>query len=249
LAREAYLTEGTLTMFDGFQFSVDNPYTYGEGKRLLNLAMAELRKQKSLKGLGMDHKAPGRSAITGRGQKAVWDFLSLADRPERGSFTSYPHLTLGVHADHLGVAITIPNGAIRTVRRRLVDLDAEGLIELNAQILRRARRIVSLGGSIQAYAVQRHYVSQRSPAITDARVDFKLETCQSHGGGARVKRQPEWVKLFAELLRSKRANIQFGYVVHLPWGTKGLDSRHSLALMVESWQALKPLLDTVRGNA
>ena len=27
LAREQYLTEGTLTMFDGFQFSADNPYS------------------------------------------------------------------------------------------------------------------------------------------------------------------------------------------------------------------------------
>ena len=115
LAREEYLTEGTLTMFDGFQFSVDNPYTYGEGKRLLKLAMGELRKDSSLKALGMDPTAPGRSAITGRGQRAVWDFLSLIDRPKRGLFTSYPHLTLAVHADHLEVAVTIPNGVVRTV--------------------------------------------------------------------------------------------------------------------------------------
>ena len=27
------------------------------------------------------------------------------------------------------------------------------------------------------YAVQRHYRSQRSPEIVDARMDFKLETC------------------------------------------------------------------------
>ena len=54
LAREDYLTEGTLTMFDGFRFSADNPYTYGEAKRLLNLAMTELRKDKSLQRLGMD---------------------------------------------------------------------------------------------------------------------------------------------------------------------------------------------------
>jgi len=39
------------------------------------------------------------------------------------------------------------------------------------------------------------------------------------------------------------------YVVHLPWGTKRLDSRDSLALFSESWQALKPLLETVRDNA
>ena len=57
------------------------------------------------------------------------------------------------------------------------------------------------------------------------------------------------VQLFAELLRSKRANIEFGYVVHLPWGTKGLDTRESLGLIVESWHALEPVLDMVRGNA
>lgn len=247
LAHEEYLTEGTLTMFDGFLFSADNPYTYGEGKRLLKLAIAELRKNRVLKALGIDPAAPGRSAITGRGQRSVWDFLSLADRPKRGLFTSYPHLTLAVHADHLEVAITVPNGVVRTVRRRLIDLGADGLIEMNAQIMKRGRWIMSRGGWIHAYAVQRHFVSQRSLGITDARMEFKLETCQSRGTG-RIKRQPEWVKMFAELLHKKRSNIQFGYIVHLPWATKGLDSRDSLAVIAKSWHAFKPLLDTVRGN-
>ena len=195
----------------------------------------------------MDPAAPGRSAITGRGEGAVWDFLSLVDRPKRGSFTSYPHLTLSVQADHLNVAITIPNGVTRTVRQRLIDLGAEGLVPLNAQILTRARRILSRGGWVEAYALQRHYPSQRSPAIIDARMVFNLETSRPSGPG-RVKRQPEWVELFAELFRRKRANIQFGYVVHLPWGTKGLNSRTSLRLIAESWRAMKPLLDTVRGT-
>jgi len=246
LAHEEYLTEGTLTMFDGFPFSSENPYTYGEGKRLLKLAMAELRKDRSLRALGMDPKAPGRGAITGRGGNHVWDFLSLKDRPKRGAFTCYPHLTLSVHADHLEAAITIPNGVIRPVRRGLVDLDPESLIALNAEILRRAGRILSRGAWVQAYALQRHYLGQRSSAITDARMDFKLETSQLRRAG-RVKRQSEWVGLFAELLRQKRSNIQFGYVVYLPWGTKGIDSRESLRLIAQSWGAMKPLLDAVRG--
>ena len=249
LASENYLTEGTLTMFDGFPFSADNPYMYGEAKRLLKLAMAELRKDKSLQRLGMDPNAPGRGAITGRGRKGVWDFLSLAERPKEGSFTNYPHLTLSVFEDRLQVAVTIPNGVVRPVRKRLIDLDVEGLIELNRQILRKGRRFLARGGSIQAYATQRHYLSQHSPPIVDARMDFKLETCHSDGNRGRVKRQPEWVQLFAELLRSKRANIEFAYVVRLPWGTKGLDGRESLQLIVESWHALEPVLGTVRGNA
>ena len=103
LTREAYLMEGTLTMFDGFQFSAEDPYTYGEAKRLLKLAMAELRKDRKLRALGMDSGSSGRTAITGKGGSAVWDFLPLKDRPRHAAFTDYPHLTLAVHADHLEV--------------------------------------------------------------------------------------------------------------------------------------------------
>jgi hypothetical protein len=35
-------------MFDGFQFSAANQYTYAEAKRLLKLAMVDLRKDRSL---------------------------------------------------------------------------------------------------------------------------------------------------------------------------------------------------------
>lgn len=247
LAQMGYLTEGTLTMFDGFPFFPENPYTYGEGKRLLKLAMTELRKDRSLRALGMDPKAACRGAITGRDTSNVWDFLSLVGRPKRGAFTSYPHLTLSVHADHLEAAITIPNGVVRSVRSRLVDLGPEGLIALNTEILRRAKRILSRGGWVQAYAVQRHYQGQRSSGITDARMHFKLETSQSRRLG-RVSPQREWVGLLAELLRHKRSNIQFGYTVYLPWGIKGIDSRKSLGIITESWGALKPLLDAVRGS-
>ncbi len=245
LAQEEYLTEGTLTMFDGFPFSQDNPYTYGEGKRLLKIALADLRKDRSLRALGMDPKAPGRTAITGRGGSAVWDFLPLQDRPKRGAFTGYPHLTLAVHADHLEVAVTIPNSVIRPIRQRLINLGSDRLIVINGEILRRARRLIARGAWVQAYALQRHYLSQRSSAITDAMLTFRLETSQPRRMG-RVKRQPEWIELFAALPRRKRSNMQFQYRVHLPWGTKGLDTRDSLRLIAESWRSMTPLLDALR---
>ncbi len=248
LALENYLTEGTLTMFDGFPFSEENTYTYGEGKRLLKLAMKELREDQSLIALGMDSKAPGRPAITGRDGKAVWDFLSLADRPKDGAFTSYPHLTLAVYADHLEVAITIPNGVVRPVQKRLMKLGSEGFTTLNGKILRRAKAILSKDkdARLEAYASQRHFLSQRSSATIDAKLTFNLQTSESRGTGP-VKRQPEWVKLFAELFSRKRSNIQFGYMMHLPWGTQGLDGRDSLRLIANSWCAMKPLLDLIRG--
>lgn len=244
LAREGYLTEGTLTRFDGFPFSEENPYTYGEAKRLLRLALAELKKDRRLRKLGMDPRAEGRPAITGRRATVVWDCLPLAKRP-RGAFTRHPHLTLAVHSDHLEVSVTIPNAVAGPVRARLRALDAKDFIALNAAILRRARPLLKKGAEIRAYVLQRHYASQRSPAVTDATLSFRLETSQlkrSHG----VKPQAEWARTFAELARNKRSNIQFQYRFEFGWGeTPGLDTRRSLKLIVDAWTALRPLLDAL----
>jgi hypothetical protein len=247
LAQERYLTEGTLTMFDGFRFSDENPYTYLEAKRLLKLALEELRKDATLRALGVDPKAIGRPAITGRGGRAVWDCLSLKDRPSRSPFTKYPHLTLAVHEDHLEVSLTIPHEVIQPVRQRFRELGPDRLAEVNGKILRRARRLIAKGGWVEAHAHQRHYKAQRSPAISDARVTFRLETSQSRRSGP-VKPQPEWLELFASLPRRKQSNIQYQYRVHLPWAMRGLDSRSSLRMIAESWKALKPLLDVLRGE-
>ena len=69
------LLEGTLTMFAGFPFGRERPYTYLEGKRVLGLALGELRKHPDLRDrLGMKPKVLGRPAITGRQDAGVWDF-------------------------------------------------------------------------------------------------------------------------------------------------------------------------------
>jgi hypothetical protein len=231
-------------MFDGFPFSDASPYTYGEAKRLLRLAVKELKKDRHLRQLGVDPRAQGRPAITGRGAPVVWDYLPLATRP-RGTFTRYPHLTLAIHSDHLEIAITIPDAVSAPVRRRLRDLGPEGLIAINTKILRNAKPLLRLGAEIRAYVLQRHYTSQRSSGITDAELKFRLETSQPKQVDA-VRRQPEWVNTFAELTRKKRSNIQFQYRVELTWGeTRGLDSRKSLKLIVDGWMALKPLLDAL----
>ena len=84
-------------MFSGFPFGHDHPFTYLEGKRVLELAIAELRARRDLRDqLKMNPKAPGRPAITGRQSDGVWDFLPLANSGEAENFTKYPHLTLSV---------------------------------------------------------------------------------------------------------------------------------------------------------
>jgi hypothetical protein len=78
LIDEERLKEGALTTFSGFPFGRDQPFTYLEGKRVLKLALGELRGRRDLVNqLGMNPKAVGRSAIKGRWGDEVWDFLSL----------------------------------------------------------------------------------------------------------------------------------------------------------------------------
>src|SRR5262249_1590163 len=82
------LVEGTLTTFSGFPFGRDHPFTYLEGKRVLELAMGALRQRRDLRDqLKMNPNAPGRPAITGRQSDAVWDFLSLASSGKAENFT------------------------------------------------------------------------------------------------------------------------------------------------------------------
>lgn len=245
MTQEGYLKEGTLTAFDGFKFSPNNPYTYGEAKRLLKLAMRELRANPSLRDLGIDAKSDGRTAIRGRTASNIWDLIPLKDRPAGKDPRRFPHLTLALHFDHLEAAVTIPNQVLPAVRSRLAELGEDRLVALHSEILNRGRKLISRGASIQAYALQRHYPSQSSSGIVDARALFALETSRPTGRGP-VKHQPEWVTLFASLLRNKRSNLQFGYLVRWPWETRGLASRVALQLIAESWRALRPLLDRLR---
>ncbi len=240
MARDEYLTEGTLTMFDGFPFST-NPYTYGEAKRLLKLAMTELRKNNSLKRIGMDPEAPGRGKITGKSGTGIWDFLSLKGRPRDGAFTNYPHLTLGVREQGLWVSVTIPNGVVSKVSSRLAKLELAKLLNLHRDILRKSRPLLKHGARVDAYALQRHYRSQSAPATTDAVLRFNLETSLASSGN-RVKQQTQWASTLLEVLKNKQSNIQIGYEVHIPWEVKGLDTRESLNLIAEAWCALEPLL-------
>jgi len=48
LTNDGYLKEGILTVFSGIPFTEDSPYNYPEAKRLIKLAMEDLRRCKVL---------------------------------------------------------------------------------------------------------------------------------------------------------------------------------------------------------
>jgi hypothetical protein len=75
--------EGTLTMFSGFPFGHDHPFTYLEGKRVLELALGELKKRRDL----CDQLKMNRKRPAGGSEKATFEIaasaLCHADRSAR----------------------------------------------------------------------------------------------------------------------------------------------------------------------
>ncbi len=250
LAEEGYLKEGTLTVFSGVPFDEDEPYNYPEAKRLLKLAMDELRQRKDLQQqLGMNPKGVGRGAITGRGGIAVWDFLRIKGSDDGEPFTKYPHLTLGLQHDRLLVMITIPHGITSAFRKNLVDLGFDGFSDLMATVNNNLMKVLrkAKGAAPWVDMVQRRYPSQRSEAIVDARIEYDLRTAfPSRSLKQLVKTQPEWLKATYDALSKKRSNLQVAVGAIFPYGACNVTkSPEVLDHVANTWIACKPLLDVM----
>lgn len=241
--------EGTLTQFAGFPFGYDHPFTYLEGKRVLGLALGDLRANLGLRdGLGMNPKAPGRPAITGKQGDAVWDFLSLSKASEAENFTKHPHLTLGIVASAIEAMVTVPNSVNSTMRRNLVDLGEEGFEELTRDVLGRMKPLLRAhkGATPWFRGVQRRYPSQRATPFLDARIDFDLRTAVPSGGPPKL--QPRWLSAaYGSFADKKGANyqIQMGVIFRYERCPE-LRQEDAHDLVAASWLACKPLVDLTR---
>ena len=120
-------------MFAGFPFGRERPFTYLEGKRVLGLALGELRNRTDLKSrLGMNPKLPGRSAITGRQRAGIWDVLLLS---ESENFREHLHLTWGVSAQGIEAMVTVPDKVNSITRRNLKQLGEAGFRILTKEVV------------------------------------------------------------------------------------------------------------------
>lgn len=251
LAADEYLREGTLTVFAGIPFGKDNPYNYGEAKRTLRLAMAELRKRSDLqKELGMDPTGEGRPAITGRESTTVWDFLSLVAARGVKSFTKYPHLTPTIQQPRVFAQLTIPHGIKREFRRNLLAKGKQGFIGLFSEIctnFEECFRDVD-GAAPWVDMVQGHFPFPRAERIVDAQLEFDLRSAFPFSGtwGRAVKRQPQWLEVVYEALSKKRSNIQLAVGVIFPYDRcRAVQSREILDHVANVWVACKPLIRAV----
>ena len=189
---DGYLGDVPLTEFDGIPFGPEHPYTWREAKRVLKLACDELRKRPDLKKLGMDPDGKGRPAITGRDATAVWDFLPLTAARQEASFTACPHLTLSIQSARTLAIVTLPSAVPSRMRVNVTALGLDGfksLLRGAEKGIGRASRHIR-GASPCLEVVQRHYPTQRSTPVLDARLEFDLRTTVGQGQGS-VKLQPQ----------------------------------------------------------
>jgi hypothetical protein len=245
---DEYLKEGALTKFSGIPFNSDYPYNYLEAKRLLRLAMDELRQRSDLRRrLGMDASGEGRAAIKGREGSGVWDYLSFK-KARRQPFTRYPHLTLALQRDRLFVIVVIPNGAKRRFRRNLVRLGRDGFTALVRDLADKLDRTLRSepNASPRAEIVQRHYPTQSSAPIDDARLEYDLRTLLKPRRASRVKFQPQWVKATYDVLCNKRSNVQLAFGAAIPYSAcRAVATPKILDQVAAVWLACRPLLDVV----
>ncbi len=240
-----YNIRGTLTMFNGFHFDEDHPYTYHEGKRLLRLARQELLKNTRLvKTLQLDSTSEGRPAITRGQHDDVWDFIPLK-AAKGAAFTGYPHVTVALLPSSVQVLLIVPNGATGTISK-LKNLGFDNFCALILNIEKRLRPITQKvpGSQPMLRALQRHYKSQRSIPVHDGELRFDLRALRQ-SRGTTVKYQPTWAELIYELMTHKRTNIQMAVDVYLPYSAKVMQSPQAIDVIAETWIAMKPFLDFV----
>jgi len=247
LAQE-YQIEGTITMFNGFQFDGNQPYTYHNGKRLIKLLGLEFRKNKKLiHCLHINPGGLGRPAITKGENDSVWDFIPLQASKGAHNFTDYPHITIGLRNGHALAALTIPNGIKGGIKNRLIAFGLKGFQQLITSVEKNTRSVIrkAPGAKPIIYVVQRHYKSQRSSPEIDARLDVDIRTLVQN---SELKYQPMWLDAIYGILTNKKTNIQFGVEVHFPYTCPVMQSQKAADVMVDAWVGFKPILDFVLTN-
>jgi len=249
---EEYMTRGTITRFAGIPFTKDNPYNYREAKRTLELLRRELIGRRDLRQkLGADKSSDGRGAITGREASAVWDYIGLRRAKGASTFTQYPHLTLGVQSHLLDAYVTVPNGVKSRFRTAMLGDTPEEFENLVRMVTRQlVRSLKPFKGAVpRVTVVQRHYLTQRSPATIDCLLQFDPRTAIQLKGSARggVKLQPQWLAASRETLKSRRSNLQLQIGAVFPYATcQKTHTSDIVEAVALTWLAARPLLEKCR---
>lgn len=241
------MKEGNLTKFCGIPFTADNPYNYFEAKRILGLAMSDLRKDKRLiRGLGLDASAPGRGAITDRGTSFVFDKLRF--KQTGSDFGTEPYLILALVQEDIRAQILIPN-RLFVKKRKLLLSSYDNFAALIREV---TNEMESRLGDVDGYKpiftlIQRHYPSQRSIPIVDGKIEFDMRAeFEDLAAKTKVKYQPFWLPAVYSIFSNKKSNIYVGIGAKFSYHySPRVKSAAILDNVTDAWIATKPIVELI----
>ncbi|WP_185235412.1 hypothetical protein [Teredinibacter franksiae] len=243
-----YLKEGNITVFAGIPFCKEIPYNYAEAKRLIKLALEEIRKDTAFcRDAKINPNVGGRGAITGTKSKYVWDFLRLDKSSGEDSHTAFPHFTFSISDFWVHTSITIPNSIQNQFRKNLTSLGYERFRVLIAEVVENLEPLIDREPRLSPWctSVQRRYPSQRSVPIVDATLEFDLRTA-IESTEPKVKPQEAWLIAAYDTLCNKKSNYQIQIGAVIPFeDARCVPSKELLSLVKGIWLACRPLLDVV----
>ena len=250
MVEDEYLTEGSITEFNGIHFDKENEYTYLEGKRLLKLLMKKIKSHNDLKSeLGIDIDAKQKRGI--KDERALWDYLTFVSLKDKASFTSQPHGTIALWDNKASSAITIPNGMSGTFKKKLKKLKFNQFEEMVYDIAK--NYFDNFGNnpgfrpSIATY--QRRWLTQSSKPFFDGEINFDLRTAFKEFASTlkpELKVQKEWLKIVYEFIQNKNSNMQIGFGAEFYFTKHNmLNNKDADQVIVKSLLSLKPLVDVL----
>lgn len=246
LPSEQYLKKGSLTAFTGIPFGKDKPYNYDDAKRVIRLAMEELRSHQELNSeLGVYLERPLKPAIKGKNGDLVWDCFWPKGIEK---WTAAPHLSVGIHRYYLNAVVIVPDKVATAFRNRLRDVGFDKFqVSIQKVLANFNSELGGVAGAAPWGAVyQRHYRHQGAVPDIDAELQFDLRTAFQGDQSAKVKPQHEWLQVAYEAFRGKRSNIQLEIGVRFPYEPYSTTkSPKILNHIVDAWLACKPFIQTM----
>ena len=248
LLEKGQLVGGALTMFAGFPFTREHPYNYLEAKRVLALAMDDLKKHRELKKqLGINPNAVGHLAITGKQRGVVWDFLSFLSAQEDDQRNKWPHLDLVIRQTAVEACLTIPNAVCSHVRNKIVGLGEEGFVEKVESIVENLKPLLKKNpGAIPWFrAVQRRFPAMGAEPFNDAKLEFDMRTALPSVGPA--KTQEIWLSTaYSAFVNKRGTNYQMEIGARFPYERcPKLRELSAIGLVADTFLACAPLVNLI----
>jgi hypothetical protein len=253
-AANEYLREGKLTVFQGIPFGQNEPYTYGQAKRLLKLLREELCKDSRLsKRIGADLSRSGRGAIKGKQGTGVWDLIPLLHACPGVKHTRYAHLTINITRDGVSAYVTIPNGMRSRVRGRLLGVGVDEFASIIKRVsIDMVRSLRCVKGCVpEIIVLQRHWPSRNAPSVVDCQLRFDARTTLPSASRYRgaVKSQPEWLKATYDVLTHRQSNLEFQIGCSFPYDTCPTVADSSIVRAIaDVWLTCTPIIKRSAGS-